>query len=294
MIDRLIKWLEAVPVRDITTEVVAKALYDGWIARFGCALRITTDQGRQFESAPFKSFMRKFGITRLRITAYHPQANGQVERWHRTVKTALMARDTTTEWAEELPTVLLGLRTTLGADNNLSPALMTYGATLRWPADFFVPSKANNDDCEFVRQLISKMASLIPTQSRSITPSKLLMQKNLATCTHVFLRNDSVRPPLSPPYDGQYEVLERNSKCYKIQLPLRTAVVSTDRLKPAHTTQASNVVTTQASHAPPTSTAAAPSASDLPPPQQFTPVTGDQPIRKSRYGRTIKPRVRFA
>lgn len=304
MIDRFTKWPEAVPVRDITAAVVAKALYDGWIARFGCPLRITTDQGRQFESSLFKSLMRKFGITRLRTTAYHPQANGQVERWHRTLKTALMARCTTTEWAQELPTVLLGLRTALRADNNLSPALMTYGATLRLPADFFAPSKTNTDDCEFVQQLIGKMASLVPAQSRNISPSKLFIQKDLATCTHVFLRNDSVRPPLSPPYDGPYEVLERNRKCYKIQLPLRTAVVSTDRLKPAHvdsasgaerTAQTSNVRTTRNSHASLTeAVAAAPPAGDAPPPQQVTAVPGDQPVRTSRYGRIIKPVVRFA
>ncbi|PZC82925.1 hypothetical protein B5X24_HaOG209368 [Helicoverpa armigera] len=206
IIDRCTKWPEAIPVRDITADVIAQVLYETWIVRFGCPLRITTDQGRQFESALFNALMKRMGINRIRTTAYHPQSNGQVERWHRTMKAALMARGATTTWTEELPTVLLGLRTALRQDNNLSPALMTYGTTLRIPSDFLEPQSASINDAEL----------------------------DLSTCTHVFVRNDATRAPLTPPYDGPYEVLKRDGKYYKIQLPLRTAVVALDRLKPAY------------------------------------------------------------
>ncbi|XP_026314587.1 uncharacterized protein LOC113226241 [Hyposmocoma kahamanoa] len=236
------------------------------------AVPTETDELAMIEDANnrLRRMENRLDIATKRFCVVNADNKGVREEIHR----LLVERGTTTEWAQELPTVLLGLRTALRADNNLSPALVTYGATLRLPADFFVPSKGNNDDCEFVRQLISKMASLIPTQSRSTTPSKLLMQKNLGTCTYVFLCNDSVRPPLSPPYDG----------------PLKSAHIDSAN-RAAYTTQASNVITTQFSHAPPTSTAAAPPASDLLLPQQFTPVTGDQPIRISRCGRTKKPRA---
>lgn len=232
MIDRFTKWPEAIPVRDITAETVAKAIYDGWIARFGCPLRITTDQGRQFESDLFNALMKRFGITRIRTTAYHPQANGQVERWHRTLKAALMARGTTTQWTEELPTVLLGLRTALRKENNLSPSLMTYGSTLRIPSDFFVPTKSRVDDAEFVRRLSETMASLSPAKS-TCAQHQTFVPTDIETCTHVFVRNDTVRSPLTPPYDGPYAVIARSGKHFTLQLPRRTSVVSIDRLKPA-------------------------------------------------------------
>lgn len=149
--------------------------------------------------------MKKLGITRIRTTAYHPQSNGQIERWHRTLKAALMARGATTNWSDELPTVLLGLRTALREDNNLSPALMTYGSTLRVPSDFFAPTTTiNMSDEDYVRCLTQTMTSLSPSCTTARTTASPFVHKDLGTCTHVFVRNDTVRTPLTPPYDGPY------------------------------------------------------------------------------------------
>ncbi|XP_041983391.1 uncharacterized protein LOC121736335 [Aricia agestis] len=280
MTDRCTKWLKAIPVQEITAEVVAKAFYDNWIARFGVPLRITTDQGRQFESSLFRTLLQKFGITRIRTTAFHPQSNGQIERWHRTMKTALVARGASTQWADELPTVLLGLRTALREDTKVSPALMTYGTTLRVPSDFFVPSTSKNEDAEFVRKLTETMATLKPHQ-RSCEKRSTFIHKDLYTCSHVFVRNDTVRAPLTPPYDGPYEVLKRNEKYFKIQLPLRTTVVSLDRLKPAY------LLNQEACES--ENTSSTPS-----PPQPSQPSQPTQPqVRVTRSGRISKPTVRF-
>lgn len=164
-------------MQEITAQIVAKALYENLIARFGCPLRISTDQGRQFESALFNALMKKLGITRIRTTAFHPQSNRKIERWHRTMNAALMARGSTTTWSEELPTLLLGLRNALRDDNNLSPALMIYGATLRIPSDFFMPTQSKIDDADFVRRLTEAMTSLTPVirtlSNRSFTKISL-------------------------------------------------------------------------------------------------------------------------
>jgi len=83
-VDHFTRWPEAIPLQDITAETVAHALLSGWITHYGCPHTITTDQGRQFESQLFHSLAKMCGIHLSRTTAFHPAANGLVERMHRT------------------------------------------------------------------------------------------------------------------------------------------------------------------------------------------------------------------
>ncbi|KAK7605127.1 hypothetical protein V9T40_006985 [Parthenolecanium corni] len=109
MIDRATRWPEAIPMDDISAESVTKILYHTWIARFGVPENITTDQGRQFESKLFANLAKYIGAKKNTTTAYHPQSNGKVERWHRALKASIMAADVT-NWVDALPTILLGLK----------------------------------------------------------------------------------------------------------------------------------------------------------------------------------------
>jgi hypothetical protein len=90
MVDRFTRWPEATPLANITAETVARAFMNTWISRYGCPLRVTTDQGRQFEAQLFRALLQLCGVKLHNTTAYHPIANGLVERLHRTLKAALM------------------------------------------------------------------------------------------------------------------------------------------------------------------------------------------------------------
>ena len=132
-------------------------------------LTITSDQGSQFESDLWRELMHLLGTTRHRTTAYHPQASGLVERFHRSFKDGLGARLAGANWVSDLPIVLLGIRTSLKEDLSCTAAEMVYGSTLRLPGDFF-SAPTPMDPSSFVSKLRHTMQSqqFIPTGSQSL------------------------------------------------------------------------------------------------------------------------------
>lgn len=232
MIDRYTRWPEAIPIPDMTAETVARSFYNSWISRFGVPSTITTDQGRQFESSLFKSLSLLLGIKRIRSSPYHPQANGLIEEFHRPLKAAIRAHKTE-RWTEVLPTVLLGLRTAFKADLQASTAELVYGDTLRLPGEFFATSPAETSPKELVQELKRHFDTVRPVPTSSHGQRAIFVHPHLKECTHVFVRNDMIRKPLQPPYDGPFEILRRGDKTFDVLVRGQKCTISLDRLKPA-------------------------------------------------------------
>jgi histidinol phosphatase-like PHP family hydrolase len=235
MIDRGTRWTEAEPIPNAEAATVARAFYKTWIARFGVPLQLTCDQGRQFESRLFRSLSKMLGTQQVHTTAFHPQANGLIENWHRTLKSALKAH-MTERWTESLPTVLLGLRAVFRDDLQATPSELVFGRGIRLPGDFLSPTRDALADPDFVKIFKSMMHQLTPTPT-SRRPGKstnFFVHPDLQQASHVFLRYDAVRTPLRPPYDGPFLVLERAPKNFRIMKNGKETVVSIDRLKPAY------------------------------------------------------------
>ena len=134
------RWPEAIPLRATTTTECARALISTWIARFGVPLDMTSDRGLQFTSAMWSTVSSQLGIQLHRTTAYHPQANGLVERFHSTLKASLKAQLSSPNWVDELPWVLSGIRLIPKDDLQASSAELVYGEPLMIPGDFTSPN----------------------------------------------------------------------------------------------------------------------------------------------------------
>jgi transposase InsO family protein len=153
IIDRTSRWMEAVPM-----------VVEFWIARYGVPHTVTTDRGTQFASATWACMVDKLGLQLIMTTAYHPQANGMVERLHRQVKEALRARQCGASRMEHLPWVLLGLRAAPKDDSGVSAAEVVFGTTLVLPNQVLEKAAA-------VEQV--PMPTSIPLRARSYAEAGL-------------------------------------------------------------------------------------------------------------------------
>lgn len=234
-IDRYTRWPEVVPLEDSKAETVARAFYAQWVSRFGTPEKITSDRGRQFESALFRQLTALLGTVHSFTSAYNPKANGMVERCHRQLKAAIRCH-ATEKWVEVLPTVLLGIRASLKADLGCSAAELVYGTTLRLPGELIEERPIDRPSTPqqiFVDDLRQVMLGLQPLPAHHHRKPNIFVPQDLQTCTHVLVRNDGVRKPLQAPYDGPFPVTRRVDNTFVVRRKGKEIPVEIGRLKPA-------------------------------------------------------------
>jgi transposase InsO family protein len=74
--DYFTKWVEAIPLKEVTSENMVEFVREHIIYRFGIPQTITTDQGAQFVSLEFREFAESMGIKLFNSSPYYAQANG--------------------------------------------------------------------------------------------------------------------------------------------------------------------------------------------------------------------------
>ncbi|XP_028166346.1 uncharacterized protein LOC114357087 [Ostrinia furnacalis] len=153
---------------------------------------------------------------------------------HRQLKSALMCHGDS--WCNSLPVVLLGMRSALKEDLQTSAAELVYGEPLRLPGEFVSHAKTDRveDIKSYVAQLRKYVADLKPCSPVRHGQPKTFVSQDLATTSHVFLRDDIPnRPALKCPYSGPHKVLKRGDKTISLDVGTRNVSVSLDRVKPA-------------------------------------------------------------
>ncbi|GFS79254.1 gag-Pol polyprotein [Nephila pilipes] len=111
---------------------------------------------------------------------------------------------------------------------------MVFGNTITLPGEFFEPpSQAPTDTSEFLSRLRETFRSLKPTPASCHSSTSCFVHTALKTCSHVFVRVEGLKPSLTAPYQGPFEVLSRTDKHFTININDRTSTISIDRLKPA-------------------------------------------------------------
>ena len=173
--------------------------------------------------------LQQAGIKQLLTTAYHPQSNGMIERWHRQLKDALWARLAGSDWPEHLPWVLLSLRTTPKEDAAVSSAELVFGSQLCLPGEWLADSE--QPASSFLQELCRRLPVAIPTRPLSYAEAVMSPPAHLADVEMVMIRKGPISPPLAPQYDGPFKVASRGPKVFHLDFGGRIEVVLVDRLK---------------------------------------------------------------
>ena len=225
IVDRTSRWPEAIQLRGITAEACIDKFITEWVARFGVPQAVTTDRGTQFTGAAWCSMCSQLGITHITTTAFHPQSNGLVERFHRQLKDGLRARGAGAAWAEHLPWVMLGLRAAPKEDAAVSSAEVVYGYPLVLPSQRIDQNNPVPPACQLKQ---------IPLRQRSYAATAESGGSALDGVNWVFVRRGVAANPLAAEYAGPYRILRRNEKVVELEVGDCIEVVSADRLKPYH------------------------------------------------------------
>lgn len=125
------------------------------------------------------------GTQHIDTTAYHTQANGLVERAHRTLKNARKCHES--EWTIAFPTILLGLRAAPHGKTGISTAEMVFSRTLIIPGDFYTEKKVTTDVPDYVCKLKEVIEKVKPVPMRHNTKQKVFVHPDLEKCDYVFV-----------------------------------------------------------------------------------------------------------
>ena len=112
-VEYVTKWAEVAQVDTCSNEIAAKFIYGNIITRFGYPINLINDQGSHFINKTIKTLTDQFQIDHQHSTTYHPQSNGAIEAFNKTLTKGLTKICNTDkyDWDEKIPAVLWAYRT---------------------------------------------------------------------------------------------------------------------------------------------------------------------------------------
>ena len=125
---------EAIPLRKINSQNIVKAL-TRFFTVFGLPSSVQSDRGSSFLSGLFQQVIKELGITQVVSSAYHPQSQGELERYHQTMKTMLRCYclEYQKDWDEGIQLVMFASRSLVQESLGFSPFELVFGHNVRGP-----------------------------------------------------------------------------------------------------------------------------------------------------------------
>lgn len=129
LVDGFTKFVNITPVKNTKSVTTVRVLKEH-VSYFGVPTRLITDKGSSFTSKVFKDFITSSGIKHIVNAVATPRANGQVERFNRTILDALSASGhggDDKSWDDHIPDIQVGINTTKHKTTQKSPSELLFG-----------------------------------------------------------------------------------------------------------------------------------------------------------------------
>ena len=225
--DLFTKWPLVFPVPDQKALRIAKLIAEEVVPLFGVPECLLSDRGTNLLSHLVLDLCHMLGITKLNTTAYHPQCDGAVERFNRTLKAMLRKHAVRfgNQWDTYLSGVLWAYRNTPHTSTGEKPSFLLFGVDCRSPTEAaFMPL---TDICpvqmeDYREQLMATLSSARELAATSIQKAQKRYKHQYDRDTKttslkigewVFIRfpqDESGRlRKLSKPWHGPYRIIEK-------------------------------------------------------------------------------------
>lgn len=241
--DDLTRFVQAYPIPDKESITVAKELLH-FCQHFGVPKRFHSDQGTEFTSNVLKQLTKFLGSNHTFNTAYHPQTNGALERFHATLRDHIRMYHNRRlkNWDKIIPFAVICHNTSVNSSTNYTPHELLFGYK---PRPFY--SMKNIPDytaCDYLKDLNERLRVARDSALRNVQAMKEKAKdrydsqiKNLVQYKvgdKVLLRIPSPNN-LDPKWDGPFEVIRVGfNHNYIIQKSNRNTLVHANRLRPYH------------------------------------------------------------
>ena len=250
--DYFTRWAEAYAIPNQEAETIAEKLVSQLFLRFSPPEQLHSDQGRQFEAKIMKEICAVLGINKTRTSPYHPQSDGLVERFNRTLLNMLATscHEHPSTWDTQLQKVCMAYNTSVHNTTGYTPFFLMFGRQARLPVDILYGSCPGNPVTpnQYATQLRCSLQEAYDRVRNAMSTThevqkeyydKRIHGKQFISGDLVWLHTKAVpigqSRKLFSPWGGPHQVLDRLSDCtYRIRKldgDRREQVVHFNRLK---------------------------------------------------------------